>query len=561
MKGRPDTLYGKVIIEYKVPGTLRSEAKLQDAVEECQKNINEITKKYDEEISSYVGIITDGFQITFTKFRRDQWITEQLSDITEPTLTRLLEYLRGLVRKPLHPDFIVKDFGPGSELAKSCVQKMYMKLIKSKSSRVQILFQEWKKTFSQVCAYDLDSPKIDVQELIDTYVIPFKGVDFSLLLFSVHSYYALVIKLLAAEITVTYATPFIRSFIEELLNVNAKGFYEKLLQLEEGGVFSELGIKNFLEGDFFAWYLDIWDTDMYKVAFSVTKELSSYEPATATLEPDEVRDLLKQLYQNLVPKKVRHDLGEFFSPDWLAELVLNDISYDALPESRILDPSCGSGTFLVLAIKRIRERTQGRRKDYDRLLAKIIDNVIGFDLNPLAIIAARTNYLMALGDLLRFRKNEISIPIYLADSISMTMPRQQTLDGPICEVSTTVAKFTVPAKIVELKLVDEVFALADECIKSHYDSKEFISRLNKEFQNIDESSGQLLQILYDKILKLELDGNDRIWTRLIKNSFAPLFCFLVGLIMWLVTLLGLIGNICQKIIEQQQDPCGLNMVL
>ncbi len=44
-------------------------------------------------------------------------------------------------------------------------------------------------------------------------------------------------------------------------------------------------------------------------------------------------------------------------------------------------------------------------------------NVVGFDLNPLAVISARTNYLLALGDLLQHRSGEISIPVYLADSI------------------------------------------------------------------------------------------------------------------------------------------------
>jgi len=83
----------------------------------------------------------------------------------------------------------------------------------------------------------------------------------------------------------------------------------------------------------------------------IVRKLWDYDPATVELEPDRVKDLFKRLYQNLVPKRVRHDLGEYFTPDWLAELVLKEVGYDGNLERRVLDTACGSGTFLVLAIK------------------------------------------------------------------------------------------------------------------------------------------------------------------------------------------------------------------
>ena len=56
-----------------------------------------------------------------------------------------------------------------------------------------------------------------------------------------------------------------------------------------------------------------------------------------------------RLYQNLVPKRVRHDLCEYFTPDWLAELVLKEVEYDGNLEKRVLDPACG-GSFYFLQI-------------------------------------------------------------------------------------------------------------------------------------------------------------------------------------------------------------------
>src|ERR1035437_9113505 len=56
------------------------------------------------------------------------------------------------------------------------------------------------------------------------------------------------------------------------------------------------------------------------------------------------------------------------------------------------------------------------RFDEGELLNKILRNVVGFDLNPLAVLAARTNYLIAVRDLLSY-VDSIEIPIYLSDSV------------------------------------------------------------------------------------------------------------------------------------------------
>jgi hypothetical protein len=144
--------------------------------------------------------------------------------------------------------------------------------------------------------------------------------------------------------------------------------------------------------------------------------LDEYDPKTLSIDPVESRDLLKKLYQQLFPKTVRHDLGEYYTPDWLAELVIERVGYDGDPNKRVLDPACGSGTFLVMAINKVRQYADKRLIPKHELLPKILSNIVGFDLNPLAVMAARTNYLLALRELLKLA-GEIEIPVYLCDSI------------------------------------------------------------------------------------------------------------------------------------------------
>jgi len=84
-------------------------------------------------------------------------------------------------------------------------------------------------------------------------------------------------------------------------------------------------------------------------------------------------------------------LGEFYTPRWLAELVLEASSYDGSPGLRLCDPACGEGVFLELAIGRARSR--GAR------LEQILESIQGFEMNPQAAAAARRAYLAALGPL------------------------------------------------------------------------------------------------------------------------------------------------------------------
>src|SRR5205823_3701686 len=160
-----------------------------------------------------------------------------------------------------------------------------------------------------------------------------------------------------------------------------------------------------------------------------------------------------KLYQQLFPKSVRHDLGEYYTPDWLAEHVLNELEYSGDPDQRILDPACGSGTFLVMAINRIRSWYETNREkcryDEGELCKKILANVIGFDLNPLAVMAARTNYLIAIRDLVG-HVNKVEIPIYLCDSIMTPSEYGDLFAGGASgskELKTAAASFLIPIEI------------------------------------------------------------------------------------------------------------------
>jgi hypothetical protein len=538
---RLDALYGHMIIEYEKPGSFGKpeESKATSGFEKAVEQVKGYIRDHAEveaRLPRYFGVVLDGYKIGFVRYRQALNDSEKKGpfEVNRNTIAKLVEAIIGLRRKALGAEELLKDFGPESPVAREAIKTFYGRLLGT-SPRTQMLFDDWRRVFSQVCAY---SPE-KIKGLEEVYGFGKGEADPEKLLFALHTYYALIMKLLAAEVASLYVATNLWSYLKALEEAYYKGherLKDELRGLEEGGIFAQLKITNFLEADYFAWYLDEWDEDVAKCVMSIVNNLSNYDPSAAELEPERVKDLFKRLYQNLLPKKIRHDLGEYYTPDWLAELVLNEVGWTAeafekkAQESgdllapldlRLLDPACGSGTFLVLTIARLRGYIEEHWVDRGTALEKVTKNVVGFDLNPLAVIASRTNYLVALGDMLRERGAEpIEIPIYLSDSI--LVERRQTLTGDAYILKTAVAEFSIPTSIVEKGLLAKALTVIEESVKGNYSSDEFRARLQRE-ASLDESETFILTELFEMLSRLEKEGKNRIWTRVLKNSFAPFF--------------------------------------
>jgi type I restriction-modification system DNA methylase subunit len=90
-------------------------------------------------------------------------------------------------------------------------------------------------------------------------------------------------------------------------------------------------------------------------------------------------DVVGFIYEELIPARERHALGQFYTPPAIAELITKWAVRNA--DDRILDPGCGSGTFLVKAYRRLLE-LKGYRGPTERAHKEILGQLYAFDINP-----------------------------------------------------------------------------------------------------------------------------------------------------------------------------------
>ncbi len=465
VNGRADAVYNRFVVEYEPPGSLRKEKGAranQHAVDQVKRYLEGLERQDRHRKERLAGVVLDGSYYIFVRFRDDHWRVDDPPPVDVHSTETFLRYLLSLSTElAVTPENLMRDFGENSDTARRVVPALYHALRTTKDPKVLTLFRQWQRQFHEVSGYDAASGQLDAVGLARQYAVKDRSPDLEYLFFAIHTYYATFIKLLALQIAHYYLMPKVGTRLAQAANQDTIQLRKYLVEMERGGLFAQLGIRNFLEGDFFGWYLGIWDEALDAALRRLIGDLANYSLVTLDVDPEETRDLLKQLYQNLMPRKLRHALGEYYTPDWLAERVLNQLSYDGNPTTRLLDPACGSGTFLVLAIKRVRRYANEKMLPPAQVLEQVLNNIVGFDLNPLAVISARTNYLLALGDLLEYRQGDISIPVYLADSILTPSQGGDFFTQYGYSFNTAVGRFTVPRSLVDARYIDPLADLVE----------------------------------------------------------------------------------------------------
>ena len=181
-----------------------------------------------------------------------------------------------------------------------------------------------------------------------------------------------------------------------------------------GSIFvANTGVRGVVESDFFIWPAEIengvdWVVDLATRVASFDWKNANY-------------DIARVLYQSVIPSEDRRRLGEYYTPDWLAEAIVKEVVPWPL-KKRILDPACGSGTFLRAAIRQYISIAETEGWQAKRILDGLRQSVIGVDVHPVSVHLARATWVLAARDILiraSAQEGEITVPVYLGDSLQL----------------------------------------------------------------------------------------------------------------------------------------------
>ncbi|WP_347244976.1 DNA methyltransferase [Thermogutta sp.] len=556
--GRADAVFNRFVIEYKRPGTLKdslSHRQTNRAVQQVKKYISDLAKGQRQDISRIAGVAFDGHYIIFVRYRNGDFSVESPTPVTQASLERFLYWLASLSSGiALTPENLNRDFSIEQQRTQTILRALTQGLdaeLQRNTPMVRNLFEQWKLFFSESIDYSeafggrkLELLKEWASKAGLTVTEPERTF------FCLHTYFALLVKLIAwlalsRHLAVKLGVP----SLGELAVADGDTLRRHLEKMESGGIFRDFGITNLLEGDFFSWYLYAWNNEIENAVREIILRLDEYDPTTLTVVPEETRDLFKLLYHYLLPREIRHNLGEYYTPDWLAQWVLKQVDSDffasdththeaqlreKLLNLRWLDPACGSGTFLVLILNRMKELGSELKVNEPELLHAILHNVVGFDINPLAVLTARVNYLLTIADLLPHRKGEIIIPVYLADSVRTPARGKELFSADTYEFPTAVGTLRVPACLSTKEHFDRFCNMLEESVEDKINPEAFVHRVEKELAppNWQQGDAEVVRKLYEQILDLYQKGMNGLWARLLKNNFAPLtvgeFDYIVG---------------------------------
>ncbi len=292
-------------------------------------------------------------------------------------------------------------------------------------------------------------------------------------MFSVETSHALLARLMLAKACQDYQFPDVNVY--DFMQTNVPHVREHIpsvgYPLTVTRLLSEMRgllVSSVFEDDIFGWWSDIFKEYEQYPAWKLEEEelderLTNFCGALADLVLtlykynyfDLEADVLGDLYQTYFDSETRKALGEFYTPDEVVEYILDSVGYQKVLRKRLIDPSCGSGTFLVRALRRYLaevKQNQGDR-NFSQLLKNLCSSprIVGLDVHPFAVLISQVRFMLELLPLYKaallqggqegFRLQRL--PIFRTDSLSIETLPDNTLALPLFVKTEKELRFSI----------------------------------------------------------------------------------------------------------------------
>lgn len=524
--GRTDSRIGALIIEYKQPSTLSSPKDRTKAIAQISSYLEAISGNIKNET---IGFLTDGTKILEIHSQYGEITAiSSFSDLDDISLMRLVKSIIALASSALSSQNLIRDFcGEAYDGTVFQVARNLNKILEYNTTlKTEMLRTEWEALFRLAHEDQSQQKRIEERRKIlgEIFRISIKDATMEYrALFSLHTSYAIVLKLIAFRVVsdVKFKTALMN--YKELTSSDSDVVRSFCANLEDGELFRQIGIINLLEGDFFSWYVDAaqWNDKIASGVKGILTTLSRYEDIKVVFDSEKAVDLFRSLYEATVPQVVRASFGEFYTPYWLAEHVVD--SSRCGPNWTAIDPCCGSGTFVIAAIAKMRQELTG--KPPTTIVLSILSRIYGIDLNPLAVLTARIHYFLHIADLIEDFEDDLVIPVFLGDASNV--PVRKHIEGvnflyyELKTLKTPLSVFIPVAMANDTKRFSLTMFEFERLVRdgSHKEARAYLlseAGACKELPIIEKRVGALA----DQIIFLEQNKWNGIWARIIANFIS-----------------------------------------
>ena len=348
-----------------------------------------------------------------------------------------------------------------------------------KYGEVQVSFDQWNKFLS----------------------IAYGTFDASESNFIIHTYLSIFSKMLAYSVLTN------DDFIDD----------EEMKGIIDGTIFHKYNVQNFVDNDFYFWVKqDRSFRALKKVFRTIAQEIANFDFSVV----DE--DILKGVYQELIDLDTRHALGEYYTPDWLCESIVNEFKFEV--NSKILDPACGSGSFLRVAIDKL-------KSDHPEMsVVDINSNIYGIDIHPLSVQIAKTTLLLALGKDIINAKKPISLNIYLANTL-LGPDGVDNIFGSEFSVTIDKKKLILNTLILDdVNVFDQGLTVCEELAeisqnKNNETIESFTNSLKRRtgLTGLNAKTIESFYLIYKGFKEVKENKRDSIWKFIVQNLYKPYF--------------------------------------
>ena len=279
---------------------------------------------------------------------------------------------------------------------------------------------------------------------------------------------------------------------------------------------SKTGLQGVVESDFFAWPTEVGGLPLLR---TLARRIARFKWQEA---PNDVASIL---YETVIPPDERRQLGEYYTPVWLARAIVREVVTDPL-EQYVLDPACGSGTFVAEAVNHFIEAANETSLDPKEVLEWLRFSVAGIDVHPVAVHLARAAWVLAAQPAIQaavedgFAAN-ITVPVYLGDALQL---RFRTGDM-FAEHNVTVqvedeenTELVFPVSLVErAETFDALMGDVAEAIEKGDDPNLALD----DNQITDSGERQTLGETISAMQRLHAEGRNHIWAYYTRNLVRP----------------------------------------